>query len=384
MTLNGNPNLRRVVKGSENGKYTAEDSAIVSMKGMAWKSVVLCAVTIISAILSAVLLNYFISTDNEDALFTLIMILAFSAIPLIIISFVIMFFPKTAGVLGIIYCVLEGLVMGVISALFDLLLPGIAIMAFIGTCIVFLVSLLVFNLLGQKLSGNFVKFVLISFISIILLEGLGYILSLFVPAFEAVMSNIWVQLAISAVMILWASFMILVDLNNMKRLAESAMLYKYMDEVRPNDDSNREGHAAKVYFNALFGKDFTRSLENSTNAALNYGYGIILSAFNREIVANGYITQLGLFHDNMFNQFNLGSDLMEPFRVLVDCAVKNMMPQKFEHEEKVTVLKILQQEVRIGNRREYVNNAIKIYCRSVFDALNENDALLIKFYENEL
>ena len=168
------------------------------------------------------------------------------------------------------------------------------------------------------------------------------------------------------------------------RLAESAMLYKYMDEVRPNDDSNREGHAAKVYFNALFGKDFTRSLENSTNAALNYGYGIILSAFNREIVANGYITQLGLFHDNMFNQFNLGSDLMEPFRVLVDCAVKNMMPQKFEHEEKVTVLKILQQEVRIGNRREYVNNAIKIYCRSVFDALNENDALLIKFYENEL
>ncbi len=227
MTLNGNPNLRCVVKGSENGKYTAEDSAIVSMKGMAWKSVVLCAVTIISAILSAVLLNYFISTDNEDALFTLIMILAFSAIPLIIISFVIMFFPKTAGVLGIIYCVLEGLVMGVISALFDLLLPGIAIMAFIGTCIVFLVSLLVFNLLGQKLSGNFVKFVLISFISIILLEGLGYILSLFVPAFEAVMSNIWVQLAISAVMILWASFMILVDLNNMKRLVEYNADKKY-------------------------------------------------------------------------------------------------------------------------------------------------------------
>lgn len=122
---------------------------------------------------------------------------------------------------------LEGLVMGVISALFDLLLPGIAIMAFIGTCIVFLVSLLVFNLLGQKLSGNFVKFVLISFISIILLEGLGYILSLFVPAFEAVMSNIWVQLAISAVMILWASFMILVDLNNMKRLVEYNADKKY-------------------------------------------------------------------------------------------------------------------------------------------------------------
>lgn len=89
------------------------------------------------------------------------------------------------------------------------------------------------------------------------------------------------------------------------------------------------GHAAKVYFNALFGMDFTRTEESSINAALNYGYGILLSAFNREIVLNGYITQLGLFHNNMFNQFNLGSDLMEPFRTIVDQKVRDMMPQKF-------------------------------------------------------
>ena len=43
--------------------------------------------------------------------------------------------------------------------------------------------------------------------------------------------------------------------------------------------------------------DFTRSEENTVNAALNYGYSIILSAFNREIVAHGYLTQLGIFHD---------------------------------------------------------------------------------------
>ena len=48
---------------------------------------------------------------------------------------------------------------------------------------------------------------------------------------------------------------------------------------------NREGHAAKVYFNAfVLAKIFTRTEENSINAALNYGYGIILSTFNREIV----------------------------------------------------------------------------------------------------
>ena len=165
---------------------------------------------------------------------------------------------------------------------------------------------------------------------------------------------------------------------------EAELLSSYLQQIAWNDETNREGHAAKVYFNALFGKDFTRTEENSINAALNYGYGIILSTFNREIVSNGYITQIGLFHDNMFNQFNIGSDLMEPFRPLVDYIVRSLMPQKFEREEKLEILRILQQEVTIAGRREVVNNAIKIYCKSVFDALNENDTSLIKFYKDEL
>lgn len=91
--------------------------------------------------------------------------------------------------------------------------------------------------------------------------------------------------------------------------------------------------------------DFTRNAETSINAALNYGYSILLAAFNREIVSNGYMTQLALFHDNMFNQFNLGSDLMEPFRPLVDQTVKQVLPRKFEAEERLELLKILELEV---------------------------------------
>lgn len=169
-----------------------------------------------------------------------------------------------------------------------------------------------------------------------------------------------------------------------RNLKEAELLYTYIDEMRLGDETNREGHAAKVYFNALFGMDFTRTAENSINAALNYGYGVLLSACNREIVSNGYITQLGLFHDNMFNPFNLGSDIMEPFRPLIDDVVKDMNPQKFEHEEKMEILKFFQREVKIAGRKENINNAIKIYCRSVFDALNENDTAHIKFYRNEL
>ena len=165
---------------------------------------------------------------------------------------------------------------------------------------------------------------------------------------------------------------------------ENVMLTEYLKEIQPGDTTNREGHAAKVYFNAVFGMDFSRSLDIPINAALNYGYGIILSTFNREIVSNGYITQLGLFHDNMFNQFNLGSDLMEPFRILVDRKVYEMKLEKFEKEEKLQLVNILNQEVTIDGKRNYVVNAIKIYCKSVFDAINDNDVSLIRFYSNEL
>ena len=122
----------------------------------------------------------------------------------------------------------------------------------------------------------------------------------------------------------------------------------------------------------------------SVNSALNYGYSIILSVFTREITANGYITQLGLFHDNMFNQFNLASDLMEPFRVLVDKEVLEMKFEEFEVDEKRRLVNILNHEVVIDGKVQYVNNAVKIYCKSVFDALNENDSSLIRFYKFEL
>ena len=165
---------------------------------------------------------------------------------------------------------------------------------------------------------------------------------------------------------------------------EAEILSSYLQQIAWNDETNREGHAAKVYFNALFGLDFTRTEDNLINAALNYGYSIILSSFTREIVANGYITQLGLFHDNMFNQFNLASDLMEPFRPLVDKCVLGMKLEQFEHEEKMWLVDILNQEVQIDGKIQYVSNAIKIYCKSVFDALNEDDSALVRFYKIEL
>lgn len=167
-------------------------------------------------------------------------------------------------------------------------------------------------------------------------------------------------------------------------LKNSDLLYSYIDEIETGDSTNREGHAAKVYFNSLFGSSFSRSDDCFTNSALNYGYGLLLSLVNREIVANGYLTQLGLFHKNVFNQFNLSSDLMEPFRPLFDLIVYSMPKgTDLEHEDKLFLLNTLNERVQIGKAKQTVINAVGIYVKSILDALDNNDRSLIKFYEYE-
>lgn len=169
-------------------------------------------------------------------------------------------------------------------------------------------------------------------------------------------------------------------LDDLGKKEETQMLLRYLEEMEYNDATNREGHAAKVYFNALFGMQFTRSVECVTNAALNYGYSILLSAFNRECAANGYNTQIGLFHSNQFNFFNLSCDLMEPFRVLVDREVVKQRFTQFDTDEKYKLVDVLNQTVLIDGNQQYVMNAIRIYCRSIFDAISDNDMSLIRFY----
>lgn len=166
-------------------------------------------------------------------------------------------------------------------------------------------------------------------------------------------------------------------------VGQAKMLENYLTVLEPGDESNREGHAAKVYFNAVFGMDFTRDDQNNINSALNYGYSIILSCFNREIVRNGYLTQLGLSHGNRFNFFNLSSDLMEPYRPLVDKRVLSCLGN-FSIKEKLFLVDLLNDSIVVDGKKNTVLNAIKIYCKSIFDALNYEDVSLIKNYIYEL
>jgi len=154
-------------------------------------------------------------------------------------------------------------------------------------------------------------------------------------------------------------------------------LQEYIDEVVDDDQTNREGHAAKVYFNNLFDKNFTRDKDCFENASLNYGYSIIMSQISREIVAQGYLTQLGIHHKNEFNHFNLSCDLMEPFRPIVD---KMTLILKDDEDFKKAMVKLLNIKVFIDGIETSLENAIHIYVLSIFNSIENKDLSKVRFF----
>lgn len=160
------------------------------------------------------------------------------------------------------------------------------------------------------------------------------------------------------------------------------MLEDYVAEIELDDAGNREGHAAKVYFNTLFGKDFSREKDCAVNAALNYGYSVMLSDINRAVVACGRSTQIGINHCNEFNEFNLSCDLIEPFRVIVDEYVFEQGNREFDKDYKFDLVGLLNKRVRLD--REYsLHDAIGIYVKNVTDSLDRgrSDSLLLYKFE---
>ncbi|HFI0037779.1 TPA: type II CRISPR-associated endonuclease Cas1 [Streptococcus suis] len=135
------------------------------------------------------------------------------------------------------------------------------------------------------------------------------------------------------------------------------------------DPSNREGHAARIYFNTLFGNDFSRELDNDINAGLDYGYTLLLSMFAREVVVSGCMTQFGLKHANQFNQFNFASDIMEPFRPIIDRIVYENRKEPFVKVKK-ELFTIFSDTFEYNGKEMYLTNIISDYTKKVIKALN--------------
>jgi len=104
------------------------------------------------------------------------------------------------------------------------------------------------------------------------------------------------------------------------RRGDDAGLRALTGRVRSGDPENVEATAAQRYWPLLFDDPkFRRRRElGDQNRLLNYGYAIVRAAVGRAVCAAGLHPSIGIHHHGRGDAFCLASDLMEPYRALVD------------------------------------------------------------------
>jgi CRISPR-associated protein Cas1 len=144
----------------------------------------------------------------------------------------------------------------------------------------------------------------------------------------------------------------------------AAQIAAFSLEMSNGDKSNREAHAAKVYFNLLMGTSFSRGNDDILlNSGLDYGYAVLRGYIARVCVGYGLNTQIGIHHKNEYNRFNLVDDLMEPLRPIVDIIAYGTMKNDsyFTPEHRRQLVNVLNMKIRYRNKKMYVCNMIENY-----------------------
>ncbi|MCL2599025.1 MAG: type II CRISPR-associated endonuclease Cas1 [Firmicutes bacterium] len=179
-------------------------------------------------------------------------------------------------------------------------------------------------------------------------------------------------------------------LQDLGKEQECQTLFLLHTKVQRGDIDNVEGRAAAWYFRHIFEevgnltdrqKDweggFTRDKPCIVNSALNYGYTLILSTFAKEIAACGYLTELGIWHKGGENAFNLASDLMEPYRIVVDRMVAKMSSEQAQNYKRY-MLTVFENSIKINQEKQSLVASIRIYLHRIFRYLRgEIDSIFV-------
>lgn len=157
-----------------------------------------------------------------------------------------------------------------------------------------------------------------------------------------------------------------------KKLDKKEQVYeniqKFKAEVLAGDTTNREAHAAKIYFNELMGTSFSRGNDELLiNSGLDYGYAIIRSYLARVCVGYGINSQLGIHHRNEYNRFNFIDDIIEPIRPIVDLYIYILLDgeEYFKVEHRRKIVNILNHKIIYKKKNMYLCNALEDYVESI-------------------
>lgn len=209
----GNPAMRKIVNRAEKGEIAVEVQPATYM-GIAWKSVFFAGLTIFAAVLAVVLLNYAIQIESGELLATLLIAAVCCIVPMLLFSIIIAFAPSTVKVLGSLFSLAQGFLLGLVVCIVDFAFPGVALAAILGTMIVFVLSVVMNKLLSTRVKNSIWKVLMVGFVSLLAVEVIVLVASLFTDAASALMANFWIQLLITGFCVFYAAVMLMWDLQS--------------------------------------------------------------------------------------------------------------------------------------------------------------------------
>lgn len=152
-----------------------------------------------------------------------------------------------------------------------------------------------------------------------------------------------------------------------------------MPYVEPGDPGNAEGRFANYYFNNMFGKQFLRHNNDNINAALNYGYAVLLSVTARIVASHGYNQMIGIHHSSATNNFNLSCDIMEPFRPIVDIIVKYHGDKPLDTSYKCELAHSIYENIKYKGKNYSIKYAIDLFFTDIIQSMRHNENTIGEF-----
>ena len=163
---------------------------------------------------------------------------------------------------------------------------------------------------------------------------------------------------------------------------DGKVLKPYYMNVLSGDSGNREGLAAKIYWQQMYGRLFNRDRNGEApNSLLNYGYAILRAAVARALLGSGLFPAFGLFHRNRYNAFPLADDVMEPYRPFVDYAVYRIFERSpeacLDKEAKQSLVRVLFADVKMKDQIRPLQVALSMTTASLVRALKDKKESII-------
>ena len=166
-------------------------------------------------LLTAVLSGYLSLVYLQEILYPLFIASIFIALIAVIIASVA---PRVAAPFAIIYALAEGVVLGLVTVIFESMAPGVALAAVVATGAIFTVMLFLYSSRTIRVTPRFRKIMYGVLLGFLLFIVLGFIMSLAGVAIE--FSNPML-LGISAIFIVFGALMLTLDFDRAEMIVES-------------------------------------------------------------------------------------------------------------------------------------------------------------------